>query len=144
MHTTYSGAIISAITAHACYTCGSNGKLQARKVPFISASVSISTATENRKKQKKTAHVVPVIYTAVPGAKLTSAAHKRGPSRLEGCGGGSRYYASSSDKQRPARQSSGRHRLGSGSLMCVLMVGRMADTNVRTQLTYVRQGMTTR
>ena len=85
---------------------------------------------------------MPVIYTAVPGAKLTSAAHKRGPSRLEGCGGGSRYYASSSDKQRPARQSSGRHRLGSGSLMCVLMVGRI-QINVRTQLTYVRQeGMT--
>ena len=52
MHTTYSGAIISAITAHACYTCGSNGKLQARKVPFISASVSIPTATERSRKKR--------------------------------------------------------------------------------------------
>jgi len=77
MHTTYSGAIISAITAHACYTCGSNGKLQARKVPFIYFGERIYSH-RNRKKQKKTAHVVPVIYTAVPGAKLTSAARQKG------------------------------------------------------------------
>ena len=74
MHTTYSGAIISAITAHACYTCGSNGSFKKSTIHFGERIYS----HRNRKKQKKRHMLCRKFIQPVPGAKLTSAARQKG------------------------------------------------------------------